>query len=273
MHVFPQQENFVGQMTKVLDVFVNSEAQIRPHCHVTGPSGSGKSYLMKELCEIGNIPMMEINAAQLTAEGLSGNSMSKALRGLKNNWATPNVIFVDEFDKLFQRNGDSTENFRSMVQDEFLTALESKYTSVFGDYGKYDQVVIDNSLFVFAGAYSNQEIRTIADLRDAGLRTEFVGRVPLVLYTEEIPITELKKHVSNVELYKQYANMFPHRVKGAVNAIIGKLEEQDREFSIGIRLLNSVIHQYFMADPEPKKQEPKKVEFQSLFNGNAKCKR
>lgn len=273
MHVFPQQEIVVGQISRVLDVFANSEARIRPHFHLTGPSGSGKSYLLNSLCEQASIPMLEINAASLTAEGLSGNSLSKALRGLKSNWAGPNVIFVDEFDKLFQRNGDQTENFRSMVQDEFLTALESKYTSVFGDYGKYDQVIINNSLFVFAGAYSNQEITTIAELRDAGLRTEFVGRVPLVFATEEIPVSELKTHITRVELYKHYADLFPHRVKGAVNAITALLAEQNREFSIGIRLLNSAIHQYFMAEPEPKKQAPKKPEFQTLFKGNPSCKR
>lgn len=245
--IFPQQNRIYSQLNHVIGIFIESEGAIRPHCHLTGPSGSGKSYLVNQVSNEYKLPMLEINAAQLTAEGLSGNSLSKALRKLREHWNEPNLIFVDEFDKLFLRNGETTEGFRNMVQDEFLTALESKYTSIFGDYGKYEQIRIDNSLFIFAGAYSNQKITTIGQLKDAGMRTEFIGRVPLVFSTEEVPLSELKKHITSLSLYQEYKKVYPSTAdKEAVKQITDMLAKQNRETPIGIRLLNSVIHQYFM---------------------------
>jgi len=78
--LFPQQFKVVAQMEHIMGVFLQSESAIRPHFHLTGPSGSGKSFLVAELCNKMGLPFIEMNAAQLTAEGLSGNSLSKALR-------------------------------------------------------------------------------------------------------------------------------------------------------------------------------------------------
>ena len=44
---------------------------------------------------------MEINGAQLTKEGTSGNSLSKALTPLLEMSEKLVICFVDEFDKLF----------------------------------------------------------------------------------------------------------------------------------------------------------------------------
>lgn len=249
MMVFPQQEKIVRQMMHIMSTFAESEAAIRPHFHLTGPSGSGKSYLVNQIAKSLQLPVIEVNAAGLTAEGLSGNSLSKALRKIREHWNVPNLIFVDEFDKLFQRNGETTEGFRTAVQDEFLMALESKYQSIFTDYGKYEPVVIENSLFIFAGAFSNQKIDTMAALKDAGMRTEFIGRVPLVFCTQEVPISELRNYVVKLELYQLYKAIYPNiSDKLAVKEIIRMLEEQSKQLPIGIRLLNSVVHQYFMKD-------------------------
>lgn len=228
-------------------MFVESECAIRPHAIITGPSGSGKSFLVNKIAKRRKIPFIEVNAAGLTAEGLSGNSLSKALRGLREHWNAPNIVFVDEFDKLFVRNGETTESFRTMVQDEFLLALESKYTSVFTEYGKYENFRVDNSLFFFAGAFSNQKISTFQELKDTGIRTEFIGRVPLVFCTEEIAIADLKRAIPQIDLFKQYMKIFPtSNAKGAVNSISKTIENQQKEVPIGIRLLNSAIHQHFM---------------------------
>jgi ATP-dependent protease Clp ATPase subunit len=245
--LFPSQIRINKQISHLLNVFTRSEAKIRPHFHLTGPSGSGKSFLVNQIAIEMKIPFMEVNAAGLTTEGLSGNSLSKALRKLREHWNQPNIIFVDEFDKLFQRNGETTEGFRSAVQDEFLTALESKYTSVFTDYGKYEPVVINQSLFIFAGAFSNQKITTMSELKDAGLRTEFIGRVPLVFSTEEVPTEELRQFIKEISLFREYMKMYPDtKIQRAVGEITNMLVEQQKVLPIGIRLLNSCIHQYFM---------------------------
>ena len=45
--VFPQQKQVASQIHKTLQVFVESQGEIRPHFHLTGPSGSGKTHLLK----------------------------------------------------------------------------------------------------------------------------------------------------------------------------------------------------------------------------------
>lgn len=247
--MFPSQDVVSRQIRHLLQVHMESEAKIRPHFFLTGPSGSGKSYLTKTICDQKEVPFFEINAAQLTAEGLSGNSLSKALRPLREHWHQPNVIFVDEFDKLFQRNGESTESFRNQVQDEFLHVLEAKNASIFTDYGKYEPVKVDNTLFIFAGAFSGQKIDTLVALKEAGMRTEFVGRVPLVFSTSAITIDELRKALPKMVLFQRYLQMYPAvQEKAAIKEICSMMEAQIKKTDLGVRLLNSCVHQYFMKD-------------------------
>ncbi len=247
--MFPSQERIQSQIAHLLKVHQESEANIRPHFFLTGPSGTGKSFLVKKLCEDMDIPHFTMNAASITSEGVSGNSLSKALRPLREMWNKPNVIFVDEFDKLFQRNGESTEGFRNQVQDEFLHILEAENASVFGEYGKYDPVKIDNSMFIFAGAFHGSKIDSLEELQKAGMRTEFVGRVPLVFCTQVVSLAELRVALPNIKLFKDYLILYPKTNKQkAIKEICLMLEEQMRKMDIGIRLLNSVVHQYFMRD-------------------------
>ena len=76
-----------------------------------------------------------------------------------------------------------------------------------------------------------------------------MGRVPLVLFTEEVPLHELKKHIEKLDLWKEYLRLFPQTPKqSAIRWIINRMQEQSRETPIGIRLMNSTIHQFFMKD-------------------------
>ena len=81
--MFPEQHRITKQITHLFITAQKSECQIRPHFFLTGPTGSGKSFLVNQVAEELNFPFFEINAAQLTAEGLSGNSLSKAMRPLR----------------------------------------------------------------------------------------------------------------------------------------------------------------------------------------------
>lgn len=246
--VFPSQREITRKITHLVNVHVESECRIRPHFLITGPSGSGKSFLTNAICKQLDVPFFELNAAQITQEGLSGNSLTKAMRPLRDHWNRPNVIFVDEFDKLLQQNGEKTENFRSGVQDEFLQLLESKYASVFTDYGKYEPVLCENSLFIFAGAFSGTKITETEDLRALGLRTEFIGRVPIVVSTDQVTLQELYNALPKLKLFNDYLSINPTVNKNTAMKGIKKLIEEQHKNNLGVRLLNSVTHQYFMRD-------------------------
>lgn len=160
------QDKLIKEVNRIFQVFVNSNCKIRPHFILTGESGSGKSFTIKQLCDMNELNFLEVNAAQITKEGISGNSLSKILSPLVNYSHTPIVVFVDEFDKLFingNTNSQLANESTASVQNEFLKLLESDTTSVFGDYGKYISVPIDNVLFVFAGGTFLGELKVLKE--------------------------------------------------------------------------------------------------------------
>lgn len=60
---------------------------------------------------------------------------------------------------------------------------------------------------------------------------------------------ELKKHIEKLDLWREYLKLFPNTPKqSAIRWIINRMQEQSRETPIGIRLMNSTIHQFFMKD-------------------------
>lgn len=188
------QDKLIKEVNRIFQVFINSNCEIRPHFILTGESGSGKSFTIKQLCGMNELNFLEVNAAQITKEGISGNSLSKILSPLANYSHTPIVVFVDEFDKLFingNTNSQLANESTASVQNEFLKLLESDTTSVFGDYGKYISVPIDNVLFVFAGAFNNEPHITLDRLRDFGVKTEFLGRVGLIYNTKPLTLEDL----------------------------------------------------------------------------------
>ena len=159
-HVSENQKKSISEMKRIMMIFQNSQAVIRPHFILTGPSGSGKSNSIQVLCEDLDIPFIEINAAQLTKEGTAGNSLSKALSVLSSSSGKPTICFVDEFDKLFisgNNNSSLAHETTNGVQNEFLKVLESEKATVAGDYGKYLDIPIKNVLFIFAGAFNGEE--------------------------------------------------------------------------------------------------------------------
>lgn len=243
------QEKLVKEINRVFEIFKHSNAEIRPHFILTGPSGSGKSFTIGTLAAGHEFGYVEINAAQLTKEGTSGNSLSKALTPVLQ---TPNqltVVFVDEFDKLFisgNSNSSLAHETTTGVQNEFLKVLESNIMSVYGDYGKYVNVPATKCLFVFAGAFNNEENISLDRLREIGLKTEFLGRVPLVFNAQQLSIETLFAIVDNCDLLHKYCNLFDEDFE-KVGYIIKSWVQQNFEMNtLGARLINSFVHQYFI---------------------------
>ena len=260
------QDTLIKEMQKVLEIFKNSEAEIRPHFILTGPSGSGKSFTIANLCNDLDLALIEINAAQLTKEGTSGNSLSKALAPLGQLGGKPAVCFVDEFDKLFisgNQNSDLAHESTNGVQNEFLKVLESNTASVFGDYGKYINININNVIFIFAGAFNGEENINLDRLRELGLKTEFLGRVGLVYNTETLSLHSLFAILDNSKLLEKYLNLFEDVDRETVTfEIKAKIKENYDNNTLGARMINTLINQYFIKGGFDKNNDVKKVTFQ-----------
>lgn len=260
------QEDTSKEIDKIINIFKNSDCEIKPHFILTGPSGSGKTLLIKSLCKKEELGFLEINAAQLTKEGTSGNSLSKALSPLQMMGDKPVIVFVDEFDKLFisgNSNDSSAHESTTGVQNEFLKVLEGTYTSVFGDYGKYVNIPINKILFVFAGAFNNEEDLSIDRLREIGLKTEFLGRVGLVYNTKPLTVDDLFNIIDDSPLLETYLELFENVDREmVVFDLKAYIKENYKLNTLGARLINTIIHQYFIKGGL-KDKESKKISFKS----------
>jgi ATP-dependent protease Clp ATPase subunit len=261
------QEKLVSNISRVLDIFKKTKAQIRPHFILTGQSGTGKSFTIKMLCQQKKIEYFEINGAAITKEGTSGNSLSKALSPLLNRTSDlPIVVFVDEFDKLFvsgNTNNEIAHETTLGVQNEFLKVLESESASVFGDYGKYINIPINNTLFIFAGAFNGEEGITLDRLRELGIKTEFLGRVGLVFSTTKLSLESLFEMLEKDELLANYLELFTNADREHVILTLkGAIQRNYENNTLGARMIKTLIHQYFITGGKLSDNEEKKSTFQ-----------
>lgn len=262
-----EQEQLRKDISRIFSIFKASECALRPHFILTGESGTGKTFLIKSLADQHDMDYIEINAAQLTKEGLSGNSLSKALSPLRQANGNPVVCFVDEFDKLFiagNNNSELAHESTNGVQNEFLKVLESEQTSVFGDYGKYVDVPVKNVLFVFAGAFNGEPDVTLDKLRTFGVKTEFLGRVGLVYNTVKVSLESLLNILKRSDNLAMYLNLFPDvKKEKAVEDISSFIKENYEMNTLGIRMVNTLITQYFIQDGKLSRDEAKTTTFQN----------
>lgn len=264
------QNQTLEDITRIISMFKASEAAIRPHFIVTGPSGSGKSHNIQAICRATEVDYHEINAAQLTKEGTAGNSLSKALAPLAQHQNKPTICFVDEFDKLFisgNCNTNLAHETTNGVQNEFLKVLESDTANVAGDYGKYHDIPVKNVLFVFAGAFNGEENITIDRLRDFGIKTEFIGRVGLVYNLEKLTLEQLLYMLENSELLENYVRLHENADKQeAIDKISEFIKETYENNTLGARLVNTLIHQYFIKRGKLGLEEAKEISFQKKIS-------
>lgn len=236
--------NSVETIEKILNVYLQSNGQIRPHFFLTGPTGSGKTHTITVLADHLGIRVINVNCAQLTNEGISGNSISKALSPLADFQNNPVIVFMDEFDKAIGKESEVTSG---AVQQEILKLIEDDTTEVFGTYGKYNRVQTSNVLFVFAGSFGGAEIKNINDLLQHNVKPELLGRIGLNYHVERASLESLIKLVEKSKLLDEYCSVFNIKNrKSVVKNISEELTEQYANNIIGVRIVNSLIHQYFI---------------------------
>ncbi len=157
----------VASQTNLVDDGIEIE---KSNMLMVGPTGSGKTYLVKTLARLLNVPLAIADATSLTEAGYIGDDiesiLSKLLAAADNDVerAEHGIVFVDEIDKLARKkNATQRDVSGESVQQGMLRLLEGSEVEVpVGATNKNAMVpmtTIDtkNILFICGGAFPGLE--------------------------------------------------------------------------------------------------------------------
>ena len=135
-----------------------------------GPTGSGKTYLVKTLAKLLDVPLAITDATSLTEAGYIGDDIesvvSKLLAAADNDVdkAEQGIIFIDEIDKIAKKKNTSQRDVSGeSVQQGMLKLLEGSEIEVpVGANSKNAMVPLTtvntrNILFICGGAFPDLE--------------------------------------------------------------------------------------------------------------------
>ncbi|CAE7155024.1 clpX, partial [Symbiodinium pilosum] len=168
----------------------------KPNILLLGPTGSGKTYLLRNLADLIGVPFVKADATKFTETGYVGRDadevMSELLQAADGDveLAQVGIVYVDEIDKVCSEGAGRTSSFRRATQSTFLKLMEDTEVTVgsqgprlvLGGLGgdKGTKMSTRHVLFVFSGAFSQLDEKLkedhIRDMKGFGFTAENGGK-------------------------------------------------------------------------------------------------
>jgi len=198
----------------------------KPNILLLGPTGSGKTYLLKTLARLVGVPFVKADATKFTETGYVGRDADDVLQDLVTaaggdvNVAQFGIVYIDEIDKVCaEETGGGHGSFRRGVQNTFLKLMEDMEVTLSTGPPQAKtpgpRFSTRHVLFVFSGAFSrlNDRLRNekVREASGFGFTAEAQGGVSnadLNSYLHEAGTDELVK----AGLEPEFVGRIPVRV-------------------------------------------------------------
>ncbi len=186
----------------------------RQHVLLLGPTGSGKTHMVRTLAALLDVPVMHASATSLVETGYVGEPVESLVRGLYAHAGTDcaraerGIVYLDEIDKLRRAQEVSRDVSGEGVQNGLLTLLDGRRVPVRRDM---PQPEVDSAriLFVCTGAFVGLE-QIVAAREGRTLRVGFsesVSRSALPAPAEQIAPEDLVRFGLIPELVGRFATI------------------------------------------------------------------
>lgn len=206
-----------------------------------GPTGSGKTHLMKTLAKIVDVPLAIVSATNLTEAGYIGDDVSSILESLLSaaggdiDKAEKGIVFIDEIDKLAVTSSASKSQVGGKgVQQALLPIIEgSKVMVPVGKREHSQKVEVDTThiLFVCGGAFPD-----IAGIVEKRLKSGTVAKPSIgfgATFEEEKEDEDILLKVTNDDL-KEF---------GFIPEFFGRLPILAALHELSVDILKKIMHE------------------------------
>lgn len=104
-------------------------------------------------------------------------------------------------------------------------------------------------------------------LREIGVKTEFLGRVGLIYNTNPLTLENLLEILENSSLLKNYLALFQDIDKEkTILELKAHVTNNYATNTLGARMVNTLIHQYFIKGGKLGQEEAKTISFQNTLS-------
>ena len=234
----------------------------KPNAILVGPSGSGKTFLLENLADLLNLPMIHVDTSRITLNGYVGTSLDSigekllAKAGGNLQKASKGIVFLDEIDKTIKSDLEVKD-----IQGELLKMLESTDLETSeGVLNTKDVLFISGG--VFKGAQFPKEKKEVGfvskgktkavdkpnvlvdALMKYGLSPEFLGRFPTVIALNKLSEETLGKILSHKVIgpFSDFRDVLSIMGKKLVIPVAARklIVKKAAQYDTGARSLHSV---------------------------------